>query len=274
MHAQDFAMVTRPIVAAESVAGEAPVSMPGSSTPSEGHKTMSAQKTKELLRPSRDAVALDAVITRSAQTSEILAERGALEGVLKKTEDVQQKVEAVVDDLGSTNRDVKKSLDEGAETLPAGRTLADGVRVESAVKEVSDDLHNVNDILLDGIDQIKKADIALVNVQVALEQTEVALEQTEESLVAAQHKEQVALQKALHDSATGLAKRELFNVRLTHAIAMAERHSWTLAVMFVDLDHFKDVNDTHGHAAGDLVLKEIAKRFALNSREEDTVCRT
>ncbi len=43
--------------------------------------------------------------------------------------------------------------------------------------------------------------------------------------------------------------------------------------MFLDLDHFKAVNDVHGHAAGDIVLKEIAKRLAQNARDEDTVCR-
>jgi two-component system, cell cycle response regulator len=80
-------------------------------------------------------------------------------------------------------------------------------------------------------------------------------------------------QKALHDSTTGLPNRDLFNDRLTHAIAMAKRHTWTLAVMFLDLDRFKHINDTHGHAVGDTVLKEVAIRLLGNSRDEDTVCR-
>jgi len=80
-------------------------------------------------------------------------------------------------------------------------------------------------------------------------------------------------QKALHDSATGLPNRDLFNDRLTYAIAMAKRHAWTLAVMFLDLDRFKHINDTLGHAAGDRVLKEVAKRLLGHSRDEDTVCR-
>jgi diguanylate cyclase (GGDEF)-like protein len=80
-------------------------------------------------------------------------------------------------------------------------------------------------------------------------------------------------QKALHDSTTGLPNRDLFNDRLTHAIAMAKRHAWTLAVMFLDLDRFKYINDTHGHAVGDAVLKEVAKRLFGHARDEDTVCR-
>jgi two-component system cell cycle response regulator len=80
-------------------------------------------------------------------------------------------------------------------------------------------------------------------------------------------------QRTLHDSTTGLPNRDLFDDRLTHAIALAKRHSWTLAVMFLDLDRFKNVNDTHGHAVGDGVLKEVAKRLLQHARDEDTVCR-
>jgi diguanylate cyclase (GGDEF)-like protein len=80
-------------------------------------------------------------------------------------------------------------------------------------------------------------------------------------------------QKALHDSTTGLPNRDLFDDRLTHAIALAKRHAWTLAVMFLDLDRFKCINDKHGHAVGDEVLKEVAKRLLQHTREEDTVCR-
>jgi diguanylate cyclase (GGDEF)-like protein len=80
-------------------------------------------------------------------------------------------------------------------------------------------------------------------------------------------------QRTLHDSTTGLPNRDLFDDRLTHAIALAKRHSWMLAVMFLDLDRFKFVNDTHGHAVGDGVLKEVAKRLSQYARDEDTVCR-
>jgi two-component system, cell cycle response regulator len=79
--------------------------------------------------------------------------------------------------------------------------------------------------------------------------------------------------RVLHDSTTGLPNRDLFDDRLSHAIALARRHDWTLGVMFLDLDRFKYINDTHGHAAGDTVLKEVAKRLLQRAREEDTVCR-
>lgn len=77
----------------------------------------------------------------------------------------------------------------------------------------------------------------------------------------------------MHDSRTGLPNRTLFDDRLAQAISLAERHDWTLAVMFLDLDRFEAINDTHGHAAGDRVLEEITRRLSEYCRDEDTVCR-
>lgn len=78
---------------------------------------------------------------------------------------------------------------------------------------------------------------------------------------------------ALHDVLTGLPNRALFTDRLDHGLAQARRQGWSLAVMFVDLDDFKTINDTHGHEAGDAVLRTIAQRLTDNARGEDTVSR-
>ena len=67
--------------------------------------------------------------------------------------------------------------------------------------------------------------------------------------------------QALHDPLTGCANRLLIESRLEHGISRLDRHSGSLAVMFVDLDPFKDVNDAHGHAAGDAVLITMADRL-------------
>ena len=77
----------------------------------------------------------------------------------------------------------------------------------------------------------------------------------------------------MHDATTGLPNRALFDYRLAHAIALAERHDWTLAVMFLDLDRFKSTNDTYGHDVGDLGLKEVSQRLLQHARDEDAVCR-
>ena len=84
--------------------------------------------------------------------------------------------------------------------------------------------------------------------------------------------EQLAHQ-AFHDSVTHLANRALFNERVRHAVARAYRESISLAVIFLDLDDFKVVNDSLGHAAGDRVLLEVAKRLEVGIRVGDTAAR-
>ena len=78
---------------------------------------------------------------------------------------------------------------------------------------------------------------------------------------------------ALHDALTGLPNRRLLMDRLSLAIAHARRNTSTMAVMFVDLDGFKQVNDTLGHDAGDTLLSMVADRLVAAVREEDTVAR-
>ena len=78
---------------------------------------------------------------------------------------------------------------------------------------------------------------------------------------------------AAHDPLTGLPNRTTFNERVAHALAMAQRHQRPLAVLFIDLDRFKIINDTLGHEVGDELLREIAKRLRGCLREADTVCR-
>jgi diguanylate cyclase (GGDEF)-like protein len=78
---------------------------------------------------------------------------------------------------------------------------------------------------------------------------------------------------ALHDALTGLATRLLFRDRLDVALASAARHRTRLAMLMVDLDRFKEINDTHGHQAGDEVLRITASRLLAAVREEDTVSR-
>jgi diguanylate cyclase (GGDEF)-like protein/PAS domain S-box-containing protein len=78
---------------------------------------------------------------------------------------------------------------------------------------------------------------------------------------------------AQHDLLTGLPNRLLLNDRLTEAIALARRRQQSLAVCFLDVDGFKGINDSLGHAAGDQILRSIASRLGGALRDSDTVCR-
>ena len=85
--------------------------------------------------------------------------------------------------------------------------------------------------------------------------------------------EQKLRELASFDSLTGLPNRTVFNDRLEHALHKTQRDSGTLAVFFLDLDHFKNINDSLGHKAGDLLLCEVARRLKSCIREGDTVAR-
>ncbi len=78
---------------------------------------------------------------------------------------------------------------------------------------------------------------------------------------------------AHHDPLTGLPNRLLLNARMEHSLARAHRANAMLAVLFLDLDHFKNINDTLGHPIGDLLLQETAQRLSNCVREQDTVTR-
>lgn len=85
--------------------------------------------------------------------------------------------------------------------------------------------------------------------------------------------EETIKQLAFYDPLTGLPNRALFNDRLNQELAKTRRHKELLAVMFLDLDRFKVVNDTLGHALGDLLLQEVAQRLKSIIREGDTLSR-
>lgn len=78
---------------------------------------------------------------------------------------------------------------------------------------------------------------------------------------------------AYHDGLTTLPNRSLFSKILGHSISLAHRHHRPLAVLFLDLDRFKQINDTLGHEAGDQLLREVAKRLQACLRDSDTVAR-
>ena len=78
---------------------------------------------------------------------------------------------------------------------------------------------------------------------------------------------------AHHDTLTNLPNRLLFNDRLKVSIEKAKRNDMLLAVLFIDLDHFKEINDSFGHDVGDVVLKKVTKLFKERIRKEDTLAR-
>ena len=191
----------------------------------------------------------------------------ALAAALEDNKDVKVRVAAAASELASAAAVLETKIADGNPELAARVALKVSTEIEEKVKECADDLNTVNASLAQGV-------AALVRTENALSTAREALADSKSALADAQEGEREARFAALHDSATGLPNREHFNSRLTHDIALAARHGLGLAVMFFDLDKFKDINDTYGHAAGDEVLKRVASRLLEHCRLEDTVCRT
>lgn len=190
-----------------------------------------------------------------------------LAAALEKNQDVKLRVEGAANELASAGTALEEKIASGNPELAAYVALKVSKKVEDKIQHCADDLQAVNVTLAEGVATLDRTEDALAIARAALADARSAL-------AASDAARREALLLARHDFATGLPNREHFNSRLTHDIAVAERHHFELAVMFLDLDKFKSINDTHGHAAGDEVLKQVAARLIEHCRSEDTVCRT
>lgn len=92
-------------------------------------------------------------------------------------------------------------------------------------------------------------------------------------ITARKHAQEKLDHLAHYDVLTNLPNRSLFMDRVERGLTLAKRHDKPLALLFIDLDKFKPINDTWGHAVGDLVLQEVAQRMQSCVRESDTVSR-
>lgn len=117
---------------------------------------------------------------------------------------------------------------------------------------------------------IEQRTLSLEESNAALEREVDEREQVEEVL---REQQQSLRRMAHHDALTGLPNRLLLTDRLSQSIVRAERHPALQAVIFIDLDHFKQINDSLGHTAGDELLKAVASRLLTCVRHEDTVAR-
>lgn len=176
----------------------------------------------------------------------------SLTQVLGQSERVKDIVEECADDLSSVNAGLKRELLDGGISPGVENALEESEAVEGKVQDASKALSLVNMALKEEVQERT----------ILQERLAVAVKQGDE-----------ARHASLHDPLTGLPNRALFNDRLEHGLAHAKRNGISLVVMFVDLDDFKSINDTHGHDVGDIVLTTIAGRIKQASRDEDTVCR-
>jgi len=196
---------------------------------------------------------LDAVMVDSISKLQTDIERAtALAKVLEQNTPVKELVQECAGELSAVNSNMKLALDRPNPLPRVKNALLRNENVEEMVNGVSRKLMVVNDAIRGQV-----RDRTLLDHQFA----------------AAVEQEGAARHEALHDVLTGLPNRALFDDRLEHGLAQAQRHHWGMAVMFIDLDDFKAINDLYGHDAGDGVLKTIAQRLTTTTRSDDTISR-
>jgi diguanylate cyclase len=176
----------------------------------------------------------------------------SLAKVLGQAENVKELVKESAEELSSVNTVIRHELAGGGSSSRVKSALDRNHDVEDKVNEASEKLTAVNRALAG---EVRERDLANLQLAAAFEQ------------------EAAARHAALHDVLTGLPNRVLFGDRLEHGLVQARRHQWSLAVMFVDLDKFKNINDTYGHDVGDIVIQTAATRLRDNARGDDTVSR-
>ncbi len=176
----------------------------------------------------------------------------ALASVLTQNVEVKNLVDDAAADLSSVTAGLKQAIEKESSPPQVEHALVISETAGGKVQEAADKLAVVNSALEDAVNERNALEIQLAEV----------IEREERSRHA-----------SFHDPLTALPNRALSYDRLAHGVAQARRHGWHLAVMFIDLDDFKKINDQHGHDVGDQVLRALATRLANSTRDDDTLSR-
>src|SRR5512145_979980 len=202
-------------------------------------------------------------MTSRASRGRASAKSAALGRVLRKNRRIKDTVERAASSLTVVNEVLKQDEVPGPVLKQA---LIQNEDVEQKVAEAADDLKLVNVTLAE-----EMAERTVIESELADTKTDLA--EARDDLSRARTETEEAQKMALQDTLTGLPNRVSFEQGLDHGLIQARRHGWGLAVLFVDIDKFKNINDAYGHDLGDQVLLMVANRLKSSVRDEDIVSR-
>jgi len=186
---------------------------------------------------------------------------------------VKDAIKRAASRLTSANAFLKREKTESITAHTVEEAMLKYERVKDEVAGAAADLAQVNSAL--AVEVVERADIEseLADTKTDLADTKTDLAEVRDDLAQSQANEQEAREIALHDTLTGLPNRALFDQALDHGLIQARRHGWELAVLFIDIDEFKSINDSYGHHVGDEVLLMVADRLRSYVRAEDMISR-
>ena len=196
----------------------------------------------------------------------VTTKNASLDRVLKKNEKIKKTVTQAASELTSINEVLKQEKGVEVPVQIIKEVIIQNKKVEYKVAKAADDLHNVNA-------ELSQEMAERVVLESELADTKTDLAEVRDDLSKSQAKEKETRRSSLQDALTGLPNRLSFEQDLDQGLRQAKRHGWGLAVLFIDIDKFKSVNDSYGHGLGDKVLVMMANRLQSFLRDEDTVSR-
>lgn len=190
----------------------------------------------------------------------------SLQRVLSQNESIKETVEQAAGELTLVNEVLKQGKEVEVPTEIIKEILTQNKEVEYKVAQAADDLHHVNAEL---VKEMAEREV----IESELSHMKRDLADMRDDLAESQAKEATIRKSALQDALTGLPNRLLFEQGLESGLIQAKRHGRGVAVLFIDLDDFKSINDSYGHDMGDKVLLMVAERLTSSIREQDMVSR-
>jgi len=190
----------------------------------------------------------------------------SLARVLDKNEEITKHVRNAATELTSINEVLQQGVEDNIPVRIIEAAIIQNEDVEHRVAGAADDLHHANIELAQEV-----TERAVIEAELADTKTDLA--EVRDDLSKSQANEKETRRSSLQDALTGLPNRVSFEQDLDQGLRQAKRHGWGLAVLFIDIDKFKSVNDSYGHGLGDKVLVMMANRLRSFLRDEDTVSR-
>ncbi len=201
------------------------------------------------------------------------AKNHSLELALRRSRKIKAAIRRAAGRLASATAVLKQGKRASSPPQSVERAITRYEKVEAEVVNAAHDLTQVNTALAVEVAERVGIESELADTKADLADMKADLATAHDDLSESQASEHEALQIALHDPLTGLPNRALFDQGLDHGLSQARRHGWGLAVLFIDIDDFKSINDSYGHQVGDEALLMMADRLRSFVRAEDMVSR-
>jgi diguanylate cyclase (GGDEF)-like protein len=197
----------------------------------------------------------------------------ALVDALTHSAQIEARVEECADEISSISALLKEDITPQNALRDAEQALAQSEQVRQKIEQCAEELHSLNAALSQEMRERRKSERALAGMQVRLIGAQIDVLEARSELTKVKDEKERARYFAFHDALTGLPNGNLFCDRLEHALAHAKRHGAMLAVICIDVDKFRNINEAHSHYVGDRVLQAVAQRLQASVRAADTISR-